>query len=154
MFFRKKKKEDPNKKWYSIGIMTENGLEDGEYEILLDKFLEKVDNAGVITDLVRKEYDKERLEILEQKFDYPVLSSPAFVVSEIVQEDIIRETELLEKKHKWKKFFGFISLAEYLEADHRAIYNFNHAVLYTDSMEEVIHFLNQKSKETVLSNLN
>ncbi|MED4454715.1 hypothetical protein [Metabacillus fastidiosus] len=154
MLFRKKNKVDPNKKWYSIGIMSEKGLEDNEYDTLTEKIFDKVDNVGVIANLIREAWDKEQIEILEKKFDYPTLASPVFIVSEIIPEDIKRETKLLEKKHKWKKFFGFISLAEYLEAEDRAIFNFNHALLYTDSMEEVIGFLNEKSKETVSFNLN
>ncbi|MGG3889382.1 hypothetical protein [Metabacillus fastidiosus] len=154
MLFRKKNKVDPNEKWYSIGIMSEKGLKDEHYDALTEQILDQADNVGLISDLIKKEWDKEQIEILEKKFDYPVLGSPAFIINEIIQEDIKRETELLEKKHKWKKFFGFISLAEYMEAENRAIYNFNHALLYTDSMEEVIGFLNEKSKETVSFNLN
>ncbi|MEC2075053.1 hypothetical protein [Metabacillus fastidiosus] len=154
MFFRKKNKEDLNKKWYSIAIMSEKGLEDEEFDTLTEKILDKVDNVGLISNLVKEEWDQEQLKILEQKFNDLVLSSPTFTINEMVYEDMERETKLLEKKHKWKKFFGLISLAEYLEAENRAVYNFNYTLLYTDSMEEVIEFLNEKSKEIALVNFN
>ena len=142
MFFKKKKHDD--KDWYCLAIMTEYELDEEEFEELADRILSQVDNIGMTSHLVRTEWEPERLEVLDQRFSPTSLSNPCFIVNLIVQDDIKKEQELLEKKHKWKKLFGLITLNEYMEAQEYAMLHFKNTVYCTGDIDKAIEFLNRQ----------
>ncbi|MBR8646148.1 hypothetical protein KEH51_26580 [[Brevibacterium] frigoritolerans] len=53
MFFKKNEEPEHYEKWYCVGIITDNGLEDEEYDVLSKRILDSVQNVSVISDLVR-----------------------------------------------------------------------------------------------------
>ncbi len=141
LLFKNKDHLDLNKKWYGVGIMSENGLSDEQYDRLTNKILDAVNNVGMTSDLIRKEWDEKQLNILNQRIQNRRLSDPCFIVNEMVPELIEREKKLLEKNHKWRKMLGLLMPIEYMAAETRAIFNFRHTLLYTDDLEEVVEFL-------------
>lgn len=144
MAFKKKNALNPNVKWFSVGILTDHGLEYEEYESLSKHILDSVNNVGAISDLVRVEWDKEKLKTLHDRFENPVFSDPCFIINEVISEDIEREKKLLQEKHKWKRYLNLISRYDYLEAETKAVHDFDKSLLYTDDIEKVIEFLNHK----------
>ncbi|WP_285768180.1 hypothetical protein [Peribacillus sp. SI8-4] len=139
-----KKNEDPHEpfqKWYCIGIMTDNGLEDEEYDALSKRIRDSIQNVSVISDLVRVEWDTQKLQSLNERFQHPAYSDPCFIINELIPEDIKRERKLLEKNHKWKRIFGFLSPIEYMVAETKAAHDFDKALLYTDDVDEVIAYI-------------
>ncbi|MFJ7847983.1 hypothetical protein ACIQXR_03900 [Peribacillus sp. NPDC097224] len=142
MAFKQENTLDPQVKWFSVGIMTDNGLEYEEYEALSKRILDSVDNVGAISDLVRVEWDKAKLITLNERFNHPVLSDPCFIINEVIPEDIEREKRLLQEKHKWKRYLNLISRYDYLEAETKAVHDFDKSLLYTDEVEKVIEYLN------------
>ncbi|MFD6209796.1 hypothetical protein [Peribacillus sp. NPDC060253] len=146
MFFKKKNDDlEPDEKWYCIGIMTDNGLEDEEYDALSKRILDSVQNVTVISDLVRVEWDQEKLRNLNDHFLYPAFSDPCFIINEFIPEDIKRERKLLEKNHKWKRLFGLLSMVEYMEAETKAAHDFDKALFYSDDVDKVIEYIIKNS---------
>ncbi|MFJ7745319.1 hypothetical protein [Peribacillus sp. NPDC097295] len=144
MAFKQKNDLHPHVKWFSIGILTDHGLEYEEYDALSKRILDSVDNVGAVSDLVRVEWDKEKLKTLHERFENPVLTDPCFIINEVISEDIEREKKLLQEKHKWKRFLNLISRYDYMEAEAKAVHDFDKSLLYTDDLEKVIEFLNHK----------
>ncbi|MGE7763995.1 hypothetical protein [Peribacillus sp. NPDC096540] len=143
MVFKKKKDLEINKTWYCIGILTDQGMQDEEYDALSNRILDSVENVVVISDLIRVNWEKGKLETLNERFKNPTLSDPCFIINEFIEEDIKRETKLLEKNHKWKRFFGALSQIDYLEAENKATHDFDKSLLYTDDLDKVIEYLNK-----------
>lgn len=141
MFFKKNEELDHNEKWYCIGIMTDNGLEDEEYDVLSKRILDSVQNVKVISDLIRVEWDRGKLQALNERFQDPSFSDPCFIINEFIPEDIKRARKLLEKNNKWKRLFGFLSPVEYMEAETKAAHDFDKALFYTDDAEKVIEYI-------------
>ncbi|MFJ7510427.1 hypothetical protein ACIQW7_13295 [Peribacillus simplex] len=141
MFFKKNEELDHNEKWYCVGIMTDNGLEDEEYDILSKRILDSVQNVSVISDLVRVEWDRDKLRALNERFQTPSSSDPCFIINEFIPEDIKKERKLLEKTHKWKRLFGLLSPIEYMEAETKAAHDFDKALFYTDDADKVIEYI-------------
>ncbi|AMM94909.1 hypothetical protein QUF81_05635 [Peribacillus simplex] len=141
MFFKKNEELDPNEKWYCVGIMTDNGLEDEEYDVLSKRILESVQNVSVISDLIRVEWDREKLRTLNERFNADAFSDPCYIINKFIPEDIKRERKLLEKNHKWKRLFGFLSPVEYMEAEAKAAHDFDKALFYTDDPDKVIEYI-------------
>ncbi|MDM5361012.1 hypothetical protein [Peribacillus sp. ACCC06369] len=140
MFFKKNEELDHNEKWYCIGIMTDNGLEDEEYDVLSKRILDSVQNVTVISDLIRLEWDREKLQALNERFQDHSFSDPCFIINEFIPEDIKRARKLLEKNNKWKRLFGFLSF-EYMEAETKAAHDFDKALFYTDDADKVIEYI-------------
>src|SRR4051812_24169910 len=107
--------------------MTDNGLEDEEYDVLSKRILDSVQNVSVISDLVRVEWDRDKLRALNERFGDHSLSDPWFIINEFIPEDIKKERKLLEKTHKWKRIFGLLSPIEYMEAETKAAHDFDKA---------------------------
>ncbi|MGE7603141.1 hypothetical protein ACQKL5_11605 [Peribacillus sp. NPDC097675] len=145
MAFKQKNRLNPDVKWFSVGILTDHGLEYEEYETLSKRILDAVNNVGAISDLVRVEWDKQKLKALHERFKNPVLSDPCFIINEVISEDIEREKKLLQEKHKWKRFLNLISQYDYLEAETKAVHDFDKSLLYTDDIEKVIEFLTHRT---------
>ncbi|WP_144549513.1 hypothetical protein [Peribacillus simplex] len=141
MFFKKSEEPDHNEKWYCVGIMTDKGLEDEEYDILSKRILDSVQNVSVISDLVRVEWDRDKLRALNERFQDPSFSDPCFIINEFIPEDIKRERKLLEKTNKWKRLFGLLSPIEYMEAETKAAHDFDKALFYTDDAYKVIEYI-------------
>lgn len=141
MVFKKKNGLNPNIKWYSVGVMTDNGIEDEDYHALSKRILDSVDNVAVVSDLIRVEWDKEKLKTLNNRFKNPILSDPCFIINEVINEDIEREKKLLQKNHKWKRYLNLISQYDYMEAEAKAVHDFEKSLLYTDDIEKVIEYL-------------
>ncbi|MDM5210450.1 hypothetical protein QUF94_03050 [Peribacillus sp. NJ4] len=141
MFFKKNEELDHNEKWYCIGIMTDNGLEDEEYDVLSKRILDSVQNVKVISDLIRVEWDRGKLQALNERFQDHSFSDPCFIINEFIPEDIKRARKLLEKNNKWKRLFGFLSPVEYMEAETKAAHDFDKALFYTDDAEKVIEYI-------------
>ncbi|KQU19518.1 MULTISPECIES: hypothetical protein [Peribacillus] len=141
MLFKKRDELDPNKKWYSIGIMTDHGLQDEEYDALIKRIHDSVENVVIISDLVRVEWDEEKLQTLNERFRYPTFSDPCFIINEFKSVDIKRERKLLEKNHKWKRLFGLLSPIEYMVAETKAAHDFDKALYYTDDVDNAIEYL-------------
>ncbi|WP_338449450.1 hypothetical protein R4Z09_25280 [Niallia oryzisoli] len=53
----------------------------------------------------------------------------------------------MEKEHKWKKFFGLISFADYQAAEDRAIFDFNKTLYLTEDVDKAIEFLRKQAAE-------
>ncbi|MDO7485164.1 hypothetical protein Q5O89_02890 [Peribacillus frigoritolerans] len=134
MFFKKNEESQHNEKWYCVGIMTDDGLEDEEYDVLSKRILDSVQNVSVISDLVRVEWDRDKLRALNERFGDPSFSDPCFIINEFIPEDIKKERKLLEKTHKWKRIFGLLSLIEYMEAETKAAHDFDKA-LFIQTMQ-------------------
>ncbi|MGE6611620.1 hypothetical protein ACQKFG_13960 [Peribacillus sp. NPDC076916] len=141
MFFKKSEEPDHNEKWYCVGIMTDKGLEDEEYDVLSKLILDSVQNVSVISDLVRVEWDRDKLRALNERFQDPSFSDPCFIINEFIPEDIKRERKLLEKTYKWKRLFGLLSPIEYMEAETKAAHDFDKALFYTDDADKVIEYI-------------
>ncbi|MEY8192458.1 hypothetical protein AB4X15_22865 [Peribacillus simplex] len=141
MFFKKSEEPDHNEKWYCVGIMTDKGLEDEEYDVLSKLILDSVQNVSVISDLVRVEWDRDKLRALNERFQDPSFSDPCFIINEFIPEDIKREREILEKTYKWKRLFGLLSPIEYMEAETKAAHDFDKALFYTDDADKVIEYI-------------
>ncbi|MFE4140845.1 hypothetical protein ACFX4I_03110 [Peribacillus sp. YIM B13472] len=141
MFFKKSEEPDHNEKWYCVGIMTDKGLEDEEYDVLSKRILDSVQNISVISDLIRVEWDRDKLRALNERFQTPSFSDPCFIINEFIPEDIKRERKLLEKTHKWKRLFGLLSRIEYMEAETKAAHDFDKALFYTDDADKVIEYI-------------
>ncbi|MGE7905897.1 hypothetical protein ACQKNS_15990 [Peribacillus sp. NPDC094092] len=141
MFFKKSEEPDHNERWYCVGIMTDKGLEDEEYDVLSKRILDSVQNVSVISDLVRVEWDRDKLRALNERFQDPSFSDPCFIINEFIPEDIIRERKLLEKTYKWKRLFGLLSPIEYMEAETKAAHDFDKALFYTDDADKVIEYI-------------
>lgn len=145
MFFKKNEEPEHYEKWYCVGIMTDNGLEDEEYDVLSKRILDSVQNVSVISDLVRVEWDRDKLQALNERFGDPSLSDPWFIINEFIPEDIKKERKLLEKTHKWKRIFGLLSPIEYMEAETKAAHDFDKALFYTDDADKVIEYISANS---------
>ncbi|MEF2096345.1 hypothetical protein V3595_16905 [Bacillus sp. CFBP9009] len=141
MFFKKNGEPDHNEKWYCVGIMTDKGLEDEEYDVLSKRILDAVQNVSVISDLVRVEWDRDKLRALNERFRDPSFSDPCFIINEFIPEDIKKERKLLEKTHKWKRLLGLLSPIEYMEAETKAAHDFDKALFYTDDADKVIEYI-------------
>ncbi|WP_349728838.1 hypothetical protein [Peribacillus frigoritolerans] len=141
MFFKKSEEPDHNEKWYCVGIMTDKGLEDEEYDVLSKLILDSVQNVSVISDLVRVEWDLDKLRALNERFQDPSFSDPCFIINEFIPEDIKRERKILEKNYKWKRLFGLLSPIEYMEAETKAAHDFDKALFYTDDADKVIEYI-------------
>ncbi|CAH0136422.1 hypothetical protein [Peribacillus simplex] len=141
MFFKKSEEPDHNEKWYCVGIMTDKGLEDEEYDVLSKRILDSVQNVSVISDLIRVEWNRDKLRALNERFQNPSFSDPCFIINEFIPEDIKRERKLLEKTHKWKRLFGLLSRIEYMEAETKAAHDFDKALFYTDDADKVIEYI-------------
>ncbi|MET1181179.1 hypothetical protein ABG775_25100 [Peribacillus simplex] len=141
MFFKKSEEPDHNEKWYCVGIMTDKGLEDEEYDVLSKLILDSVQNVSVISDLVRVEWDRDKLRALNERFQDPSFSDPCFIINEFIPEDIKRERKILEKTYKWKRLFGLLSPIEYMEAETKAAHDFDKALFYTDDADKVIEYI-------------
>ena len=94
MFFKKNEEPEHYEKWYCVGIMTDNGLEDEEYDVLSKRILDSVQNVSVISDLVRVEWDRDKLRALNERFGNLSFSNPWFIINEFIPEDIKKERKL------------------------------------------------------------
>lgn len=142
MFSKKNENlDDPFQKWYCIGIMTDHGLEDEEYDVLSKRICDSLQNVKVISDLIRVEWDRDKLQSLNERFQHPAYSDPCFIINEFIADDIKQERKLLQKNHKWKRLFGFLSPVEYMEAETKAAHDFDKALLYTDDVDQVIEYI-------------
>ena len=139
--FKKKEALDPDKVWFGVGIMTDHGLSDEAYDALSNKILDAVGNVAVVSDLVRVEWDKEKLKHLNERFDNPRYTDPCFTINEVIQGDIDKEKKLLQQSNKWKRVFGLISPIDYMVAETKAVHDFEKSLLYTNNVDEVIEFL-------------
>ncbi|MDQ0221252.1 hypothetical protein ELQ35_20855 [Peribacillus cavernae] len=144
MFFKKKKKDpEDNKQWYSLIIMTQDEMYEDEYEGLSEVISDQVDNVGFTCNLIRKNTSHGALIEIDQKIN--TASDPCFILILINNDDIKREVELMEKQHKWKKFFGYLTPADYFEAMERANLNWDAIIYSTDNPEGIIQYLNDHS---------
>lgn len=146
LFFKKKKNsEEAEKVWYCVGIITKGEVNEGKHDRIADKISNAVDNVGILAGFVQEEMDSSKLQILYRRFFQPDFSVPCIIINEINHDEIKRETELLEKEHKWKKFLGLLSFADYQEAENRAIYDFNKTLYLTEDVDKAIEFLRKQA---------
>ncbi|WP_071393554.1 hypothetical protein [Bacillus tuaregi] len=142
MFFKKKKqKEEEEQIWYCVGIITEEGTNLDNYDSMTEKIMDEAENVGILSGLVKGELDPRQLQILYRRFYQPDFSKPCIIINEIDHGKIKRETERLEKEHKWKKFFGLLSIADYQAAEDRALFDFQKTLYLTEDADEAIQFL-------------
>ena len=144
MFFKKKKNEDVDKDWYSLAIMTDDEIDDEEFFELSDKIMNQVNNVGVSSHIIRHKWYPEQLQMLDQRYSPASSANPCYIINLIVHEEIYEAIKQLEKDHKWKKFFGWLSMTDYMEVEDQARLDFKNTVYCTEDADKVIEFLNRQ----------
>lgn len=148
MFFKKKKKVDLHSTRYAVSIVTEYPLEDEDYDPITDEIGYHCEAVDALANFNRAYSDPAELKLLEEKCNITSWPDMYFVVTTTTNQDIENEIKLLEKKHKWKKFFDVISPIEYTDAMDKAYYNFNNIKFASADIEEIIAYINKQSEAT------
>ncbi|MEH6947116.1 hypothetical protein V7068_08565 [Bacillus sp. JJ634] len=144
MFFKKKNNENVDKDLYSLAIMTDDEMDEEEFFELSEKIMDQVNNIGVVSHITRNEWYPEQLQMLDQHYSPVSSANPCFIINLIVHEEINEAIKQLEKDHKWKKLFGWLSMSDYMEVEDQAQLNFKNTVYCTDDADKVIEFLNRQ----------
>ena len=147
LFGRKKSKDDSPKITYSITIMTDEEMDDQLYDEITDKIIEQAENAGIIGNISRQEYPPDRLAVLDRRFGQLYSGPVGYIVNEIKPEELEKRIKEMEDKHKWKKFFNLIPLTDYLNIEDEVVNNFAESLFYTEDLDRLIEFLNQRLEE-------
>ncbi|WP_071461500.1 hypothetical protein [Bacillus massilinigeriensis] len=151
MFFRKKKPEKVMD-WYCVGIYypDDTDEDDDENDERSDMLMD-IGNVGVVTNMSICRLHGEDGVALKKIVPELYYDRTSYVVLKIDSERIAEATKKMENEKKWKKFFDLISLSEYLDVEHDAMYDFDYLLLYTDDLQEVIEFLSlEKQKNNMI----
>ncbi|MDQ0221248.1 hypothetical protein ELQ35_20875 [Peribacillus cavernae] len=144
MIFKKRKKnEEDNKQWYSLVVMTQEEVDEDKYSELSERIDAHVNNIGFTCNLIRKNTDLEQLISIDRHIE--TASDPCYFLIPINNDDVEREIKLMEKQHKWKKFFGYLRPVDYFEAMEHANLNWDTIIYSTDNPEGIIQYLNDHS---------
>ena len=144
MFFKKKKKEK-ERDYYCVAYFVEKYADEEKTDAIVDLILDETDNVGIISEI--EEISPEEKRNLENSLPGITYTVPSFAVIKILPERIKEETEKLEKKHKWKKFFDTIPLTDYLDVEHRATFEYERTLFYSSDVQKTIAFLQQLDKK-------
>ncbi|MGN7388069.1 hypothetical protein [Sporosarcina sp. SAFN-015] len=149
MFGRKKSKaEEANRIYFNVGIISVQELDDAQYETWTDELMDVAENVGSTSSLVQASWDEDQLNILSKRFPKVDMNETVFMINEIINEDVEKEIKLLEQKHKWKKFFNTIPLADYIDAEDRVVMDASKTLYCTNDVQEAAGFLKEQAGKT------
>lgn len=142
--FRKRKNTNKEPEfWYSLAIMTDQEMSDEDYDQIMNRIDDHVDNVGFSCNLTRSTSDKEYLNELDERMNFNSYSKPIYLLFRIDHDEIKAREKALEKKYRFKHFFNLISFAEYDVIATKVMTSPRHFVIYSDSLEEIIDFLRE-----------
>lgn len=147
MFGRKKSKAKiADKRFFNVGILSVNELDDEQYETWTDELMDAADNVGSTTSLLLADWDDEQVEILNKRFPEVEMNKTFFIINEIIHEEIEQEIKQLEQKHKWKKFFNTIPLSDYIDAEDRVVMDASKTLYCTNDVQAATKFLKEQAR--------
>ncbi|SER81607.1 hypothetical protein SAMN04487944_110146 [Gracilibacillus ureilyticus] len=141
MFLRKKREEEHEDN-YAVTIFYESDYDEEIYDQITDRLLIEGEMLGVTQSMqMTEEYKK----MITQKFPDREVNFPGLAILDFDTEQLKENYKAMEKKHKWKNFFGMLTIEDYFKVEEELTTDYEKTLLYTTDVDEAIHFMLERS---------
>ncbi|WP_404456766.1 hypothetical protein [Oceanobacillus kapialis] len=132
-------RELTGKEKFSVIYIIENMKENEKYDETAEKILMAAPYE--VHSLIYETLSDALKDAIMRKFSEVHVTVPSFVVLNFNLTELKQAIKEMEKKHKWKKFFGRIEDNKYLRAEHDVLFNYENITYYSNNVDDAVSYI-------------